>query len=132
MRHTVPAQFLRYARAAHLRKVLCLSLVTITSRPAMCQAGADTSTRGAAVVHRFMPGVTLIEHGDTLTWLADTVRAGKVHTDTSGFVFDGDRATRVRPGAPIPVSATLAGVLRDFLQKAREQDALQRKLGISL
>ena len=104
---------------------------------AACQGKAthakpDAPTTNAPVVHNFGERTTLIEHGDTLTWIrGNKLSDGRTVTDTSVYVL-GKTPLRISPGKPRPIPPYLADKFRQLRQFARDQDELERKLGVPL
>ena len=101
--------------------------------PALCGAQKVLST--PPVVHHFSPRTTLIEQGDTLTWIRahSPQFTATSPRDTSVFVFHHDSSvTQIRPGAQRVIDPRYARILRNFLARAKEQEELEKKLGTSL
>lgn len=110
----------------YAQKLLFVVLLFGLSRPVMAQA-----TQGR-VVHRFSPTLTLIEHADTLISIrrARTTPSSSIsRVDTAVFLFRGDSAIRLHPGAPTPVSAWYVQQLRRALEGVERQEDIERKLG---
>ena len=103
---------------------------------AACQASGDQKPvnrekglAGDPVVYRVSDKLSVIDNGDTITWIV--TRPSMTKPDTAVFVFKGDSALRIRPAPVTPVSAAEAlriKRIREQLKKIREMDEDVAKL----
>lgn len=122
-----------------MRRIVC-SFATVCatyfagSGTLLAQASREPdSAQAVAIVHRFTPTWTLIEHVDTV-WSIHVVRA----TSRDGlntrdvFVFRGDSVVLLRPSGPVALPAAFARRLHQAIWFAKQQEQLEQKLGRSL
>ncbi len=86
------------------------------------------------VVHHFTNRSTVIEQGDTVTWIhaapADSTRKAMEYTFV--YLVRPDTVILLKPNGPRPLSPFHAKAVRDLLKYAREQDELEKKLGYTI
>ena len=85
------------------------------------------------IVHHFTPKSTIIEQGDTITWIhttpADSSR--KAVQSVSVYLIQRDTVMLLGKYGPRPVAPYYARAIRHLVTYAREQDELEKKLGHS-
>lgn len=112
---------------------IVLGLLLLVPYPVLC--GAQKALSTPPVVHHFSPRTTLIEQGDTLTWISAHSRQFTATSprDTSVFVFHHDSSvTQIRPGGQKLITPRYARILRNLLALAKQQEDVEKKLGTSL
>jgi hypothetical protein len=105
----------------------------ILAAPRQIMSQAVQRQSAAKVVHHFTDKSTVIEQGDTVTWIhsttADSTRKAAEHTFV--YLVRPDIVILLKPNGPRPLQPFYAKTIRDLLKYAREQDALEQKLGHS-
>jgi len=117
--------------------IVLVSLLVMSPCVGACQADKPAAsakgskgTSGQAIVHHFNETTTLIERGDTLTFISmKKSAAGVLKMDTLVYVFRGDSAEQLTKAGSIPMPAHLAVVLKRFVAAARRQDQMESALG---
>src|SRR6266513_2857293 len=97
-------------------------------------AGQTPNQSPSRIVHHFTPKSTIIEQGDTITWI-HTTPADSLHKATrSVFVYlvRPDTVMLLGKYGPRPLAPYYARAIRHLVTYAREQDELEKKLGHSL
>jgi hypothetical protein len=109
------------------------SLVTLAlffGAPAGAAAQAKHSSQSGPVVHQFTAATTLIEHGDTLTWIhRRSMSAALTAKDTVVYLLRPDAALRLRPKGPTVLTPEFAHQLRELLKTAKQQEEVDALLG---
>jgi len=108
-----------------------LALIAFTARLGSQTVQNQSPSR---IVHHFTPKSTIIEQGDTITWI-HTTPADSLHKATrSVFVYllRPDTVMLLGKYGPRPLPPFYAKEIRHLVIYAREQDELEKKLGHSL
>jgi plastocyanin len=107
--------------------IACAAPVTVMSQTVQNQSPAK-------VVHHFSSASTIIEQGDTITWI-HSVPADSSH-QAAQYVFvyliRPDTVMLLKPNGPRPLQPFYAKAIRNMVRYARDQDELEKKLGHSL
>ena len=116
-------------------KVHAMALIAaIILAPEQIMSQAVQRQSAPKVVHHFTDRSTVIEQGDTVTWIhstiADSTRKGAEYTFV--YLVRPDTVILLKPNGPRPLQPFYAKTVRDLLKYAREQDALEQKLGHSI
>ena len=101
----------------------------VVASPATGQAVQKQSP--PRIVHHFTPKSTIVEQGDTITWI-HTTPADSLHKASQTvlvYLFRPDTVIMLGKYGPRPVDPFLAKELRHLVMYAREQDELEKKLG---
>ena len=107
-----------------------LTLALLLGTPAGAVAQTKHSTQSAPLVHQFSPATTLIEHGDTLTWIhRRSMSTALTAKDTMVFLLQPDMVLRLRPKGPKVLTPELAYQLRELLKTAKKQEGVAALLG---
>jgi len=107
-----------------------LTLALLLGAPAGAVAQTKHSTQSVPVVHQFSPATTLIEHGDTLTWIhRRSMSTALIAKDTMVFLLRPDTVLRLRPKGPKALAPELAYQLRELLKMAKKQEEVAALLG---
>jgi hypothetical protein len=107
-----------------------LTLALVLGAPAGACAQTRHSTQSAAVVHQFTTATTLIEHGDTLTWIhRRSMSPALTARDTVVYLLWPDSALRLRPKGPTVLTPEFAHQLRELLKMAKKQEEVSALLG---
>ena len=85
------------------------------------------------IVHHFTPKSTIIEQGDTITWIHTTPADSSHKAVQSVFVYllQPDTVMLLGKYGPRPVAPYYARAIRHLVTYARDQDELEKKLGHS-
>jgi hypothetical protein len=111
---------------------IALAVAVISAFPPRMGAQADRPS-AAKIVHHFSRASTVIEQGDTVTWIhttrADSTRKAVEYTLV--YLLRPDTVILLKPNGPRPLKPMYAKAIRDLLRYAREQDELEKELGHS-
>src|SRR5690349_1568802 len=114
----------------HLPIVVAVAFVAVTGR----LPGQTPHPPSARIVHHFTPKSTIIEQGDTVTWI-HTTPGDSLHKSTQSvlvYLLKPDTVMLLGKYGPRPVAPFFAREIRHLVNYAREQDELEKKLGHSL
>ena len=110
--------------------VVALAVVAFTG----ILSGQTQNQPPARIVHHFTPKSTIIEQGDTITWI-HTTPGDSLHKPSRRvmvYLLEPDTVMLLGKHGPRPVAPSYAREIRHLLIYAREQDELEKKLGHSL
>ena len=96
-------------------------------------SGQTANHAPSRIVHHFTPKSTIIEQGDTITWI-HTTPADSSHRavqSVSVYLLQRDTVMLLGKYGPRPVAPYYARAIRHLVTYAREQDELEKKLGHS-
>ena len=112
----------------HLLKLIAV-LSCAAPAPLLSQTLPNKST--SAIVHHFTRASTVIEQGDTITWIhsARVDSSGKTAQYVFIYLVRPDTVILLKPNGPRPLQPFYAKGIRDLLRFARDQDDLEKKLG---
>jgi hypothetical protein len=106
-----------------------LTLTFLFGAPAVATAQTKDGTQSAPLVHQFTAATTLIEHGDTLTYIhRRSMATALTAKDTVVYLLWPDSALRLRPKGPTILTPWFAHQLRELLKMAKNQEELDSLL----
>jgi hypothetical protein len=115
----------------HKQKSLAHYLVTlmlVIPTTAMCQSKSPESKGAARIVYSFSPTLTVVEHGDTITYIKRSGGATSMFPDTMTYVVKGDTAVLLRGSSKLVMPAGFAASLKQMLEHARAKKEIDAKL----
>jgi hypothetical protein len=108
-----------------------LSAVLVIPVVASCQGKpdqkvAEQAKHMAPVTHRLSDRFSVIDNGDSVTWVV--IPANSTIPDTTVFVFKGDSAVALRKGKPVPVSAATVVRIKRMRDQLRHLDEMDKEI----